>query len=236
MSIRVYSWFKLGFFMAMNAPPLFVADKLSVAAGGVRLLAGVEVCLERGAWVGVAGPSGCGKSTLLRAVAGLSDASEGEIRLDGHTPGELGWPGFRRQVVLVAQKPVLLDGSVEDNLARPFSYRTAEGAYPQERAEGLLARLGLAGRMAQEARSLSVGQQQRVCLVRSLLLSPRVVLLDEPTSALDEAAAEAVLALLEELRAEGLGLLMVSHDRGQMERWCGRIVDLAPFSAREAVS
>ncbi|HIJ66317.1 MAG TPA: ATP-binding cassette domain-containing protein, partial [Candidatus Hydrogenedentes bacterium] len=159
---------------------------LAVGAAGGAILTGVNLTAAPGELVAVTGPSGCGKTTLLRTVAGLLDALSGTIHLDGHTPAAFGWPQYRRRVVLVDQQPVLLDRSVEENLKRPFSYQSANGGFPAARARTLLDRLGLEpDRWDQRARALSVGQQQRVCLVRALLLAPALVLLDEPTSALD---------------------------------------------------
>ncbi len=207
-----------------DAAPVLSLDGFGVSAGGHRLLEGLDLELAAGEFVGLTGPSGCGKSTLLRAIAGLIDPATGGVRFRGESPGGMGWPQFRREVVLVAQRPALLDTSVEANLRRPFTYGTATREFPSERAHALLGRLGLGTDcMAQDALSLSEGQQQRLCLVRALLLDPAVLLLDEPTSALDEAnvaAAEACVS--EELERRALGVLLVTHDNDQVARWCHR--------------
>ena len=210
-------------------------EAMRVSSGPAPLLSGFELELEAGELVGLTGPSGCGKSTLLRAIAGLDDADEGQVLFRGALPDDVGWPQYRRSVVLMAQQPVLLNRSVAENLARPFTYRSAAGPYPAERAETLLARVGIEPeRLGQNARSLSVGQQQRVCLVRALLLAPCVVLLDEATSGLDEDAAAAVEALISEsVEHDGLSGIAVSHDRTQVARWCHRHIDLATFMHRK---
>jgi len=215
---------------AVNKTPTFRVDGLAVAAGGRTLITGFAVQIEVGEVVGVTGPSGCGKSTLLRALAGLIDPIAGEIRFCGQRPEEMGWPLFRAQVLHLSQRPTVLARSVRENLRRPFGYRHARRAYSEGRARTLLERVGLdRSQIEQAARSLSVGEQQRVCLVRALLLGPAVLLLDEPTSALDQETRDAVEALIREEAATGnLSALVVSHDRAQVGRWCGREVDLAP--------
>jgi len=211
---------------------------LSVSAGGRVLVSGVGITLENGGMVALCGPSGCGKTSLLRAVAGLDDLAGGQVLLNGSTPGEIGWPGFRRRVVLVDQRPVLLPGSVRDNLALPFTYAVSAGTpFPEGEARALLETFGVTGeRFTQEARTLSQGQQQRVCLARAFLLKPEVLLLDEPTSALDPEAVSSVEgSLITETRRRGLSALIVTHDREQARRLCDRTVDLSDYGAVENV-
>jgi putative ABC transport system ATP-binding protein len=207
---------------------------LAVEAG-TRLLSGLDLDVAPGEVCAVTGASGVGKTTLLRALAGLIDFAEGEVRLGGQIPADIGWPTFRRRVVYVAQRPALHEESVEATLARPFRYRSAKGAFSAGRAEELLARVGVgAERLSQEARSLSVGQQQRVCVVRGLLVEPEFLLADEPTSALDAEAVRAVEELLrEEAHLRQMGVLVVTHDAAQAERFCDRRIDLGPFAAPE---
>ena len=150
-------------------------------------------------------------------------------------PAEIGWPEFRRRVVLVQQTPALLEGTVEANLRRPWLYCAATDGFPEQRARSWLSLLQLDERVwTQNARSLSVGQQQRVSLVRALLIAPEVVLLDEPTSALDAAAAEAVRALvLAQVEQGGLAVLLVTHDRALAAAWGARLVDLRETTGEE---
>lgn len=206
---------------------------LAVKAGGRVILRGIGITLLRGETVALCGPSGCGKTSLLRAVSGLDEAASGTVTLAGASPEETGWPAFRRRVVLVDQRPVLLPGSVRDNLMVPFTYRSAGGtAFPERDASDLLDAFGVFGeRMAQEARTLSQGQQQRVCLARAFLLKPDVLLLDEPTSALDPEAVQSVeRTLAGETRKRGLSALVVTHDRAQAARLCDRSVDLSAYA------
>lgn len=208
-------------------PPLLHVRNLTVTVAGAPLLAGVSLALWPGDRIGLVGPSGCGKTSLLRAIAGL-DTAQGGLRLAGKSPQVTGWPAYRRHVLLVNQRPVLFDATVRDNLARPFRYHQNRRPFPAARAAALLEQLGVEpDRMDQWARSLSEGQQQRVCLARALLLEPPVLLLDEPTSALDAANVDAVEQAVETyVRAGDRAVLLVSHDAAQTARWCTGVMPL----------
>lgn len=201
------------------------AHGLGVGIRGKRLLTGVEFEVETSGIMAVIGPSGCGKTTLLRTLVALIDPLEGEVKLEGRGAEDIGWAQFRRLVMLVAQRPVLFDGSVEDNLRRPFGYGVTEGRFDRNEAHEILAALGLDDVLEQEARTLSEGQAQRMTLARAIVLRPRVLLLDEPTSALDAASRERVEDLL---RERGLTVVMVSHDPDQVARLADITLDLEP--------
>ena len=205
--------------------------RLQVAAAGRTLYDAVDFELAAGERLAIAGPSGSGKTTLLRLLAGLSTAEQGEIRLQGHAMAQLGYPQWRRRVVLLQQRPVMLDEHVLANLRLPFEFASASAPWPEVQVRDWLAQLGLdldaIGH--QRARDLSVGEQQRVALVRALSVQPDVLLADEPTSALDAPAAVTVEALLRERCATaGLACLVVSHDAPWLARFCSRQVALRP--------
>jgi putative ABC transport system ATP-binding protein len=200
---------------------------LSVGVGGRRLLAGLSFQVDAGERLGLVGPSGCGKTTLLRTMAGLTDPMDGQIDLDGTGGDALGWPLWRRRVTYVPQQPVMFPGDVRTNLARPFAYRVQDRTFDEARLRDWLDRVRLdAACLAQDARTLSVGQQQRVAVLRALAIDPEVLLLDEPTGALDAEAAGAVESLVADRTAAGAGAVIVTHDRAQARRWCTRVLDL----------
>jgi len=204
---------------------------ISITAGNTLLLSGIKLGVRAGELTALTGPSGSGKSTLLRAVAGLIDINAGDIRYKNNSRASFGWTHYRRNVILVEQQPALFDTTVEINLQRPFQYRVSNNKiYPADRARTLLQRLAIEpDRLFQNAGELSVGQKQRVCLVRALLLEPEILLLDEPTSALDEDAASLVESLIREETQRGLGALIVMHDHEQAERWCDWSFDIGKF-------
>jgi ABC-type iron transport system FetAB ATPase subunit len=210
----------------MSADALLSVRGLAVTRGGRRLFDGFDLDLHPGECVALRAPSGGGKSSLLRVLCGLDDAVAGEVLLGGATPGAIGWPMFRRRVQLVAQEPVLPAGTVGEALARPFHYAAAEADFAPEAAEALLAALFDAPpALDRQTTALSVGERQRVALVRALLAAPPILLLDEPTSALDpEATAKVEAAVSRHLRTAGAGALVVSHDPEQASRWCDRVI------------
>ena len=201
---------------------LFELDEVSYSRGGAPVLRGLSAGLPPGASC-VAGPSGSGKSTLLRLLNRLADPDSGRVLYEGADVRDRDVLALRREVCLVPQLPALLEGTVEDNIE--FAAGCA-GNDPDARR--LLDLAGLDASFAsRDAGRLSVGEQQRVMLARSLAVEPRVLLLDEPTSALDEDARGAVEATLRQLRDRlGISTVLVTHDLDQARRmsdWLLRI-------------
>ncbi|MCA9597915.1 MAG: ABC transporter ATP-binding protein [Myxococcales bacterium] len=214
---------------------LLELDSVTVSVSSRVLVRDVSLTVDAGELVALVGPSGSGKTELLRTIAGLRDADAGSIRFRGRAQGQEPLPEWRRHVTYVAQRAVLLDGSVEDNLLRPFRYRHVSAESNREELTALAQRLGLgAGILGQAARTLSVGEQQRVGLLRALAIRPEVVLLDEPTSALDADAVSRVEAWLRERAAEGLAAVIVTHDAEQAERLTVRRVQMRDYAEPNA--
>ncbi len=180
--------------------------------------------------VAVQGPSGSGKTVLLRTLAGLEPLQEGTIVFGGRALDDWPMPAYRCRVTLLAQRPSLAEGPVEDVLRAPFSFRVhAERRYRREDAMAILGRVGRdEAFLERDTTNLSGGEQQIVALLRALLLEPQVLLLDEPTASLDAAATDAVEQLVA-LWLEGgreRAYLWTSHDAAQLARVTDRRVEL----------
>jgi len=191
------------------------------AVGRAEILKGVSATVGEGEVFSIVGPSGAGKSTLLRTINRLVEPTSGEIFLDGAPTGEMNPLELRRRVGMVFQLPALFGETVADAVLYGLRLmnRSADTG-PLLESVGLDA--ALAGRNPQ---SLSVGQQQRVAIARSLALEPEVLLMDEPTSALDLAARQRIEDLIGDLSTRlNLTIVLVSHVLDQVERIADRVL------------
>ncbi len=204
--------------------------ELSVGIDGKVLIKNFNLTVGSGEIVGLLGPSGYGKTTLLRTISGLIDPLGGQVLLNGLEPENRDMPAFRRKVLYVNQLPVMLNMTVRDNIVHPFNYGTTTADLPKE-AElcSLCDRLMLdRDILNQNAKQLSVGQMQRVSLIRAILVRPVVMLLDEPTGSLDEHTAHAVESLIcDEVSSSGMAVLFVTHDKALARKICNRIIDIS---------
>ncbi len=196
----------------MTEPPmagaLIVVDQLTVNyGGGAPVLIDVDLTIEPGDLVGIVGPSGSGKSTLLKAMLGTVPAVSGRVR---RAPGLA--VGLVPQVETIDWNfPVTVGECV--GMARARGLRTP-WITKRERTEiaEVLDRLGMTGLGDRHIRELSGGQQQRVFLARALFTNAQVIFLDEPTSGLDVRTRHDVLHLLDDLNADGLTIVLTTHD------------------------
>ena len=220
---------------AGDAPPLLKVRDLVVRYAADPVLAGVTLTVRRGEALGLTGPSGAGKSTLAHAIARVVPIASGTLHLDGIDLASLRGEALRRmrrRLQLVAQDagasltPHL---SAEALVAEGLEvHALARGAEARRRARALLDEVGLPARAATaRPRELSAGERQRVALARALAPAPELLVCDEPWAALDHARRDAILALLEALRADrGLALLVISHDHDAVRRLASTVLPM----------
>jgi putative ABC transport system ATP-binding protein len=188
-----------------------------MAAGSVAALHDVSLRIDAGDYIGVVGPSGCGKSTLLhvlgvvdvpttgnvlfrdRDIGSMSDADRSRLRLR-----EIGFV-FQRFFLL----PML---TAWENVELPQAEAGASRAERRARTRELLDYVGLSARASHRPSELSGGEMQRVAIARALANRPRLLLADEPTGELDQATGEQIVSLIDRLHADGMAVVVVTHD------------------------
>ncbi|MCL6607774.1 MAG: ATP-binding cassette domain-containing protein [Geminicoccaceae bacterium] len=196
-------------------------EGLVVEAGGRRLLDGLSFTLRPQRCTVILGPNGAGKSLLLRVLHGLVPPDRGVLRWAEPDPD-------RRRLgqAFVFQKPVLLRRSVCGDLAVALAARDVPRRERRARIAEAVALAGLEGFERRAARSLSGGEQQRLALARAWALRPQLLFLDEPTASLDPAATRMVEAIVRDLAARGVTIVMSTHDLGQARRLAEEVLFL----------
>ncbi len=200
-------------------------DNVSKSFGGVQVIKGISLSIQKGEFVSLLGPSGCGKTTLLRMIAGLEEANGGSIHIGGKDSTRL--PPERRDIAMVFQSYALLPHlNVLENVMFPLRMRRlGNRAEQRERAEAALKLVQLSHLAQRRPRQLSGGQQQRVAVARAVVSSPQVLLLDEPLSNLDAKLRETMQEELIQLhRQTGLTTVFVTHDQEEALSLSDRVI------------
>src|SRR6056297_78225 len=196
---------------------LGVVKTYRTGAAAVTALAELDLDVDDGEFVAVMGPSGSGKTTLLNCLSGLDDIDRGRVEFDGRVLHEMSDVERTRQraqtmgFVFQAFNLIPVFDAAE-NVELPLLLAGARPDEARRRAVETLDRVGLGHRVGHRPMELSGGEQQRVAIARALAGAPRLVWADEPTGALDSETAASVMELLRDLHADGLTLVLVTHD------------------------
>ena len=193
-----------------------------------EVLKGIDLEVNEGEVVCVIGPSGSGKSTMLRCINLLEVPTDGEITVDGFkiTDKKADLNKIRRNIGMVFQQFNLFPHlTVEQNITMaPVDAKIMTKDEAKKKARELLDRVGLAEKIDAYPQSLSGGQQQRVAIARALAMNPDIMLFDEPTSALDPEMVGEVLSVMKELAAEGMTMIVVTHEMGFAREVSDRVI------------
>ena len=211
------------------ADSLVEFDGVDKFFGETHVLKDVDLAIEEREVVVVIGPSGSGKSTLLRCANRLEGIRDGDIRLDGRSVLEADVNEIRQQIGMVFQSFNLFPHkSALGNVAlAPNKIRGLPDDAAEDRARELLDRVGLGDQTDSHPEALSGGQQQRVAIARALAMDPEVMLFDEVTSALDPELVGEVLDVIKGLAADGMTMVLVTHEMGFAREVGDRIVLMA---------
>jgi len=207
---------------------MVVAEGVHKSFGAVHVLRGIDLRVRTGEVFCIVGPSGSGKSTFLRCINHLEKIDAGRLRVNGHLVGYVERNGRlyelrerevarrRQEIGMVFQRFNLFPHmtALENVMEAPLRVRHQSKAEASERAEALLARVGLADKRHMYPAALSGGQQQRVAIARALAMDPALMLFDEPTSALDPELVGEVLDVMRDLAQSGMTMVVVTHEMG----------------------
>ena len=211
-----------------TASPVVGLSNVHKSFGALKVLNGVSFEVNRGEVLVLIGRSGSGKSTALRCIDRFETIDSGEIIVCGHRVSDpkLDLRALRQDVGIVFQSYNLFPHlTIEENITlAPCSVKGVSKAQAKEQARRVLAQVGLEDKLHQYPEQLSGGQQQRAAIARSLAMQPKVMLFDEVTSALDPELTGEVLKVIEALAADGMTMVMVTHEMGFARGIANRVV------------
>ncbi len=211
--------------------PLVVLEGVDKHFGALHVLQGIDLTVGQGEVVVVIGPSGSGKSTLCRTINRLETIDSGRILLDGQPLPEEGkeLARLRADVGMVFQSFNLFAHKtiLENVTLGPVKAKGVSAGQAEKDGLALLERVGVANQKDKYPAQLSGGQQQRVAIARALAMRPKVMLFDEPTSALDPEMINEVLDVMSSLAADGMTMVVVTHEMGFARRAADRVVFMA---------
>tara|TARA_B100000989_G_scaffold254401_1_gene203100 strand:- start:1374 stop:2048 length:675 start_codon:yes stop_codon:yes gene_type:complete len=211
----------------MSKTPLISLVRVSKKFGsGQEALSEITAEFHEGAVTYVTGHSGAGKTTLLRLIFGADKASRGKVLAAGRDIGKLTvaeLPRYRRNVGVVFQSPNLISRrTIFENVALPLLIDGEKLSQVEKRVRGALSRVHLAGRENLFPDQLSIGEQQRVGMARSIVRRPIILIADEPTGNLDPGLSRTIFGLLSEYSATGAAVVVASHDINLVRAYKGR--------------
>jgi ABC-type polar amino acid transport system ATPase subunit len=216
--------------MAASPPAsaLLTMRGIEKSFGGTPILKGIDLDVAAGELIAIIGPSGSGKSTLLRCINRLEEPQAGSIHLDGVeiTARHANLSRIRRDIGMVFQAFNLYphftaERNVSLALSKVLKLQAAEAS---ERALAALEQVGLRHKAKAFPAELSGGQQQRVAIARSMAMAPKLYLFDEPTSALDPELVGEVLAVMQEMKAKGRTMVVVTHEMAFARQAADRVI------------
>lgn len=225
---------KIADFRDDNDTPILKMERLcknyQLGTVELRVLREIDLTIKSGEYVAIMGPSGSGKSTLLNMIGCLDRPTSGDYLLGGQNVSELDDDELSlirgARIGFVFQSFNLINQlNVVENIEVPMYYQGFTEDESEERAKELATMVGLGDRLRHRPSELSGGQQQRVAIARALSNDPLIILADEPTGNLDSESGGEILAILDELHAQGKTLIAVTHDEG-IASGAGRVIRL----------
>lgn len=217
--------------------PLIEVKDLCKSFGAHHVLKGITTRVDKGEVIAIIGPSGCGKSTFLRTLNLLEFPTSGNILVDGTdiTTRSIDINAIRQRIGMVFQQFNLFPNmTIRRNIMlAPIELGKMSYKEAYDKADELLNRIGLSDKADCYPDSLSGGQKQRVAIIRALAMAPEIILFDEPTSALDPEMVGEVLALMRDLAAEGMTMIVVTHEIAFAKEMATRVLFLCDGNITE---